>query len=71
MGLNMEPTDQPGLQARPGPGAIVPKLVTVLGAGLAAVGRLVASAPASPPHGPVAAQSQLRSLWKAVRRPRR
>jgi hypothetical protein len=33
MGLNMEPTDQPTLEARPGPGSVVPKLLTVIGAG--------------------------------------
>jgi hypothetical protein len=32
MGLNMEQTEQPTLEARPGPGAVVPKLLTVLGA---------------------------------------
>ncbi|HEY2594856.1 MAG TPA: C39 family peptidase, partial [Chloroflexota bacterium] len=33
MGLNMEPTDQPTLEARPGPGAEVPKLLILLGVG--------------------------------------
>jgi hypothetical protein len=33
MGLNMEPTDQPTLEARPGPGAEVPKLLMLLGLG--------------------------------------
>ena len=32
MGLNMEPTEQPPLEARPGPGAEVPKLLVLLGA---------------------------------------
>lgn len=31
MGLTMEPTDQPTLEPRPGPGAIVPKLLALLG----------------------------------------
>ncbi|HEY0583399.1 MAG TPA: SdrD B-like domain-containing protein, partial [Chloroflexota bacterium] len=31
MGLNMEPTEQPTLEPRPGPGSIVPKLLTILG----------------------------------------
>lgn len=31
MGLNMEPSDQPTLEARPGPGAEVPKLLTLIG----------------------------------------
>jgi hypothetical protein len=33
MGLNMEQTDQPTLEARPGPGTLVPKLLTLIGAG--------------------------------------
>jgi hypothetical protein len=33
MGLNMEPTQQPTLEATPGPGAEVPKLLTLLSAG--------------------------------------
>jgi hypothetical protein len=33
MGLNMEPTEQPTLEATPGPGAEVPKLLVLLGAG--------------------------------------
>jgi hypothetical protein len=33
MGLNMEQTDQPALEARPGPGTLVPKLLTLIGAG--------------------------------------
>ena len=33
MGLNMEQTDQPTLEARPGPGTVVPKLLTIVGAG--------------------------------------
>jgi hypothetical protein len=32
MGLTMEATQQPTLEARPGPGAIVPKLLAVVGA---------------------------------------
>jgi len=32
MGLNMEPTEQPTLEATPGPGAEVPKLLVILGA---------------------------------------
>ena len=32
MGLNMEPTEQPPLEPRPGPGAEVPKLLVLLGA---------------------------------------
>jgi hypothetical protein len=32
MGLNMEPGDQPPLEARPGPGSEVPKLLTLIGA---------------------------------------
>jgi hypothetical protein len=35
MGLTMEPGDQPPLEARPGPGAEVPKLFTLIGAGWA------------------------------------
>jgi hypothetical protein len=31
MGLTMEPGDQPKLEARPGPGSEVPKLLTLLG----------------------------------------
>jgi hypothetical protein len=31
MGLNMEPTDQPSLQPRPGPGTVFPKLLTLIG----------------------------------------
>jgi hypothetical protein len=31
MGLTMEPSDQPTLEPRPGPGAVVPKLLTVVG----------------------------------------
>jgi hypothetical protein len=30
MGLNMEPTEQPALEPRPGPGALFPKLLTVI-----------------------------------------
>ena len=33
MGLNLEPSDQPTLEPRPGPGTVVPKMLTVLGAG--------------------------------------
>jgi hypothetical protein len=33
MGLNLEASDQPTLEPRPGPGTIVPKLLTVLGVG--------------------------------------
>src|SRR5205823_14724886 len=33
VGLYMAPTDQPTLEARPGPGTVVPKLLTVVGAG--------------------------------------
>ncbi|HEV7663306.1 MAG TPA: SdrD B-like domain-containing protein [Chloroflexota bacterium] len=32
MGLQMEPTEQPTLEPRPGPGTMVPKLLTILGA---------------------------------------
>jgi hypothetical protein len=32
MGLTMEPGDQPPLEARPGPGSEVPKLLTLIGA---------------------------------------
>jgi hypothetical protein len=35
MGLNMEPTEQPTLEPTPGPGAEVPKLLVLLGAGWA------------------------------------
>jgi hypothetical protein len=35
MGLNMDPTEQPTLEATPGPGAEVPKLLILLGAGWA------------------------------------
>jgi hypothetical protein len=31
MGLNMEQSEQPALEARPGPGAMVPKLLSLLG----------------------------------------
>jgi hypothetical protein len=31
MGLNMETTEQPTLEPRPGPGTVVPKLLTLLG----------------------------------------
>jgi hypothetical protein len=40
MGLNMEPTEQPTLEATPGPGAEVPKLLLLLGAGWALWGVL-------------------------------
>jgi hypothetical protein len=33
MGLNLEQTDQPTLEARPGPGTLVPKMLTILGFG--------------------------------------
>ncbi len=33
MGLNLEPSEQPTLEAKPGPGAEVPKLLVMLGAG--------------------------------------
>jgi hypothetical protein len=33
MGLNLETSDQPTLEPRPGPGTLVPKMLTVLGAG--------------------------------------
>jgi hypothetical protein len=32
MGLNLEQTEQPTVEARPGPGSAVPKLLTILGA---------------------------------------
>jgi hypothetical protein len=32
MGLTMEPTEQPTLEPRPGPGTMVPKLLTIVGA---------------------------------------
>jgi hypothetical protein len=31
MGLNLETSDQPTLEPRPGPGTVVPKLLTILG----------------------------------------
>jgi hypothetical protein len=33
MGLNLEPSDQPTLEPRPGPGTVVPKMLTILGVG--------------------------------------
>jgi hypothetical protein len=33
LGLNLEPSDQPTLEPRPGPGTVVPKMLTVLGVG--------------------------------------
>jgi hypothetical protein len=33
MGLTMEQSEQPTIEARPGPGTVVPKLLTLLGSG--------------------------------------